>query len=116
MIQQSIRSITTTAPMRAARSCASACTRAMAGVTARFSSASDLVKATRVSEKATASRLLAFAGLRPRACGHLLLRFVLIVFNGGANERLQRPFIDLVAFEKIDRASHVAFEAGVEET
>src|SRR6185503_19719466 len=33
----------------------------------------------------------------------------------GANERLQRLFIDLVAFTDIDGAPHIAFEAGVEE-
>src|SRR5882672_11271360 len=35
--------------------------------------------------------------------------------HGGANERLQRPFIDLVALMEIDGTPGVAFEAGVEE-
>src|SRR6266516_3259968 len=35
--------------------------------------------------------------------------------HGGANERLQRLFIDLVALMDIDGTSGVAFEAGVEE-
>ena len=35
--------------------------------------------------------------------------------HGGANERLQRLFIDLVALMEIDGAPGVAFEAGVEE-
>src|SRR5262249_45870477 len=39
-----------------------------------------------------------------------------IVSQGGANERLQRLSIDLVTLTKIDGASGVAFEAGVEET
>src|SRR5512143_2310325 len=52
---------------------------------------------------------LGWLGLR--AC--IARRFVQC--HGGANERLQRPFIDLVALMKIDGASGVAFEAGVEE-
>ena len=35
--------------------------------------------------------------------------------HGGANERLQRLFINLVALVKIDGTPGVAFEAGVEE-
>src|SRR5262249_17752924 len=35
--------------------------------------------------------------------------------HGGANERLQRLFVDLVAVMEIDRTPGVAFEAGVEE-
>src|SRR5947208_2908500 len=35
--------------------------------------------------------------------------------HGGANERFQRLFIDLVALVEIDGAPGVAFEAGVEE-
>src|SRR5262249_11899325 len=35
--------------------------------------------------------------------------------HGGANERLQRPFINLVALMEIDGTPGVAFEAGVEE-
>src|SRR6266849_10017961 len=35
--------------------------------------------------------------------------------HGGANERLQRLFINLVALMEIDGAPGVAFEAGVEE-
>src|SRR5262249_45849152 len=35
--------------------------------------------------------------------------------HGGANERLQRLFINLVAFMEIDGTPGVAFEAGVEE-
>ena len=34
--------------------------------------------------------------------------------HGGANERLQRLFVNFVALMKIDRAPHIAFEAGVE--
>ena len=49
-----------------------------------------------------------------RPCG-LVLGFALVQSHGGANERLQRLFIDLVALMNIDGASGVAFEAGVEE-
>ena len=35
--------------------------------------------------------------------------------HGGANERLQGPFIDLVALMEIDGTPGVAFEARVEE-
>src|SRR5262249_8253924 len=49
-----------------------------------------------------------------RPCG-LALGFGLVQSYGGANERLQRLFIDLVALMDIDGASSVAFEAGVEE-
>src|SRR6476620_12569588 len=35
--------------------------------------------------------------------------------HGGANERLQRLFINLVALVDVDRAPDVAFKAGVEE-
>ena len=35
--------------------------------------------------------------------------------HGGANESLQRVFIDLVALVEIDGAPGVAFEAGIEE-
>jgi hypothetical protein len=35
--------------------------------------------------------------------------------HGGANERLQRLFIDLVALMQTDGTPDVAFEAGVEE-
>src|SRR5262245_24875018 len=49
-----------------------------------------------------------------RPCG-LALGFGLVQSHGGANERLQRLFIDLVALMDIDGASGVAFEAGVEE-
>src|ERR1700681_2416616 len=38
-----------------------------------------------------------------------------VVCHGGANERLQRLFINLVALMDIDGAPGVAFEAGVEE-
>src|SRR5262249_22068679 len=34
--------------------------------------------------------------------------------HGGANERLQRLFVNLVALMKVDGAPHIAFEAGVE--
>jgi hypothetical protein len=47
-------------------------------------------------------------------CG-LALGFGLVQSHGGANERLQRLFIDLVALTDIDGASGVAFETGVEE-
>jgi hypothetical protein len=38
-----------------------------------------------------------------------------VQFHGGANERLQSLFIDLVALVEIDGTPGVAFEAGVEE-
>ena len=44
-----------------------------------------------------------------------LLLFCLIVIGGGTDEIFQRALIDLVALMDIDRAPHVAFEAGVEE-
>jgi hypothetical protein len=34
--------------------------------------------------------------------------------HGGANECLQRLFVNLVALMKVDGAPHIAFEAGVE--
>ncbi len=39
----------------------------------------------------------------------------LIQRHGGANERLERLLVDLVALADIDGAPHVAFEAGVEQ-
>src|SRR5439155_3280164 len=36
--------------------------------------------------------------------------------HSGTNERLQRPFVDLVALMEIDRTPSVAFEARVEDT
>jgi hypothetical protein len=35
--------------------------------------------------------------------------------HGGANENLERCFIDLIALTEIDGAPQVAFEAGVEQ-
>jgi hypothetical protein len=46
----------------------------------------------------------------PRSCGHIQP-----IRHGGANERLQRLFINLVALMEIDGTPGVAFEAGVEE-
>src|SRR5437016_12500950 len=43
------------------------------------------------------------------------LQFDLIVINGGTDEILQSTLINLIALEKIDRSSRVAFEARVEE-
>ena len=56
---------------------------------------------------------LPFFRLGPR--GHFLLQFDLIAINRGTDEIFQGGFIDLVALEKIDRSSRVAFEARVEE-
>ena len=41
--------------------------------------------------------------------------FRLIEIGGGADERFERALVDLVALIDVDRASHVAFEAGVEQ-
>src|SRR5438876_400999 len=43
------------------------------------------------------------------------LQFDLIVINGGTDEILQSTLVNLIALEKIDRSSRVAFEARVEE-
>src|SRR5437899_883732 len=51
----------------------------------------------------------------PRADGRSASSHRDVQCHGGANERLQRLFIDLVALMEIDGTPGVAFEAGVEE-
>jgi hypothetical protein len=63
-------------------------------------------------EKAIASCLFAFVYFRARPRRRFFLQPGLIEINRGTDEVLQGPLIDLVALEKIDRASGVAFEAG----
>jgi hypothetical protein len=58
-------------------------------------------------ERANSLRRSGFRG-SASSCG-------LVQRHGGANERLQRLFIDLVALMEIDGTPGVAFEAGVEE-
>ena len=62
-----------------------------------------------------ASCLFTFADFRSRARRRFVLLFCLVVFDSGTDEIFQRSLIDLVAVMNIDRTSHVAFEAGVEE-
>src|SRR5258708_37784949 len=51
----------------------------------------------------------------PRADGASGSSHRIVQCHGGADERLQRLFIDLVALMEIDGTPGVAFEAGVEE-
>src|SRR5512144_2799674 len=58
----------------------------------------------------TASLLI----LRPFFC--LAARLGLVQGHGGANERLQRFLVDLLAFAEVDGAPRVSLETRVEET
>ena len=66
-------------------------------------------------EKAIASCLFTFACFRSSSRRRILLRFGLIAINSGTDKIFQSPLINLITFEKIDRSSRIAFEAGVEE-
>src|SRR5262249_55551067 len=55
---------------------------------------------------------LAGLGARRRRC---LLLSALIEIDRGTNEIFQRPLVDLIALEEIDRAALIAFETGVEQ-
>ena len=50
----------------------------------------------------------------PKAARGLALGFGLVQCHGGANERLQRLFINLITLMEIDGTPGAAFEAGVE--
>jgi hypothetical protein len=61
------------------------------------------------------SCLFAFACCRSRSRRRFLLQFAPIVIDRGPDESFQSTLIDLVVLMDIDRASRVAFEAGIEE-
>src|SRR5580692_8367480 len=66
-------------------------------------------------EKSMASCLFIFGYFRSSTRGRFLLLFCPIVINSGTEEIFQGTLIDLVVLMNVDRTSHVAFKAGVEE-
>jgi hypothetical protein len=64
-------------------------------------------------EKNMASYRFAFVCFRSRTCRRFLLRFGLIVINGGTDEIFEGALINLVTLEKVDRTSRITFEARV---